>query len=135
MCLSGAPFGCHVGLIFGSFSSLKIKAFFVPLRGPILGSIWGSFWCYFQIRKEDMFFTCFSYPFESLLNPGMAIKHVKTRGFCMVLRCPKSSDKMLESVQNRCKQRPNYDPKLVSKLTSKKKTKITSKGPQNGPPK
>ena len=59
MCLLGLPFGCHFGDIFGSFSSLKIRAVFVPLRGPILGSILGSFWCYFQTRQEDLFFTCF----------------------------------------------------------------------------
>ena len=100
MCLLGVPFGCHFGLILGSFSGLKIRAVFVPLRDPILGSISGSFWCYFQTRKEDMFFTCFYCPFDSFLKPGMAIKHVKTRGFCMVLRCPKRSDKTPENVQN-----------------------------------
>ena len=107
MCLLGVPFGCHFGLILGSFSGLKIRAVFVPLRDPILGSISGSFWCYFQTRKEDMFFTCFYCPFESFLKPGMAIKHVKTRGFCMVLRCPKRSEKTPENVQNGSKNDQN----------------------------
>ena len=132
MSLLGLPFGCHFGLILGPFSGLKIGAVFVPFRGPILGSFLGSFWCYFPTRKEDMFFTCFSYPFESLLNPGMAIKHVKTQGFCMVLRCPRRSDKTPENVQNGSNKRPKYDPKLVSKLAFKQTPKITPKRPQNG---
>ena len=127
MCLLGVPFGCHFGLILGSFSGLKIRAVFVPLRDPILGSISGSFWCYFQTRKEDMFFTCFYCPFDSFLKPGMAIKHVKTRGFCMVLRCPKRSDKTPENVQNESNKRPKYDPKLVSKLASTNGSKMAPK--------
>ena len=127
MCLLGVPFGCHFGLILGSFSDLKIRAVCLPLRDPILGSISGSFWCYFQTRKEDMFFTCFYCPFDSFLKPGMAIKHVKTRGFCMVLRCPKRSDKTPENVQNESKKRPKYDPKLVSKLASTNGSKMAPK--------
>ena len=127
MCLLGVPFGCHFGLIFGSFSSLKIRAIFAPLRGPILGSFWGSFWCLFQTRKEDLYFTCFSCPFESLVNPGMAIKHIKNHGFCMVFKCSTRSDKTPESVQNGSKKRPKYDPKLVSKLASENGSKMAPK--------
>ena len=52
-------FWVHVWLIF----SVENLSGFVPLRDPILGSIWDAFRCYFQHRNEDMFFYMFLLPF------------------------------------------------------------------------
>ena len=123
----------------------------MPFRAPIWVPFWVHVWFIFRFENQngfctppgshfgdnfgfilvlfsaEMFFTCFYCPFEALLKPGMAIKHVKTQGFCMVLRCPKRSEKTPENVQNWFKKRPKYDPKMMSKLASKNGSKMAPK--------